>query len=62
MAQKLELLDLMKRLNLKDGTTNVIVIRDINYVSLIIAGKLIKQETLHKVFEIEIQIVQCPLN
>ncbi|SCB91371.1 Protein of unknown function [Bacillus wiedmannii] len=29
MAHKLELLDLMKKLNLKDGRTDVMVIRDI---------------------------------
>ncbi|PFR35688.1 ABC transporter ATP-binding protein [Bacillus cereus] len=78
MAHQLEVLNLLKKLNEEEGRTIVMVIHDLNHASrfsdhmiALKAGKLMKQgtpdevmtsETLRNVFEIEAQIVPCPVN
>ena len=78
MAHQLEVLNLLKKLNEEEGRTIVMVIHDLNHASrfsdhmiALKAGKLMKQgtpdevmtsETLRSVFEIEAQIVPCPVN
>ena len=75
---QLEVLNLLKKLNEEEGRTIVMVIHDLNHASrfsdhmiALKAGKLMKQgtpdevmtsETLRNVFEIEAQIVPCPVN
>lgn len=78
MAHQLEVLTLLKKLNEEEGRTIVMVIHDLNHASRfsdhMIAlrdGKLLRKgtpeevmtcETLREVFEIEAQIVPCPVN
>ncbi|MGF9963917.1 ABC transporter ATP-binding protein [Bacillus rhizoplanae] len=78
MAHQLEVLNLLRKLNEEEGRTIVMVIHDLNHASRfsdhMIAlknGELMKQgapdevmtsETLREVFEIEAQMVPCPVN
>jgi len=76
MAHQLEVMQLLRRLNREEGKTIVMVVHDLNHASQfadhVIAiknGSIIKQgapadvitcETIHDVFGIEADIIQCP--